>query len=116
MPVLRYGDISTSAQVFIVSILILAGIAGLAVALMATVNSFNAKENLTADQLRQNTFKSMKGAGFTASFAVLGAIIFAIDSMIKETAWWLSGGFYGAFIGGLITVYFGKIILERLRA
>ena len=98
----------------LVSILILAGIAGLVVALMAIVNSLNAKENVTADLLRQNALKAMKGAGFTVSLAVLGAIIFAIDSMIEETDWWLSGGFYGAFIGGLLTVYFGKLILERL--
>ena len=83
-------------------------------ALMAIVNSLNAKENLTADLLRQNTLKSIKGAGFTVSLAALGAIVFAIDSMIEETDWWLSGGFYGAFIGGLLTVYFGKLILKRL--
>lgn len=99
---------------FLVSIPILAGLAGLVVALMAIVNSLNAKENLTADLLRQNTLKSIKGAGFTVSLAALGAIVFAIDSMIEETDWWLSGGFYGAFIGGLLTVYFGKLILKRL--
>ena len=99
---------------FLVSIPILAGLAGLVVALMAIVNSLNAKENLTADLLRQQTLKSIKGAGFTVSLAALGAIVFAIDSMIEETDWWLSGGFYGAFIGGLLTVYFGKLILKRL--
>ncbi len=38
-------------------------------------------------------------AGFTVSLAVLGAIIFAVTSIIQETDWWLDSGFYGAFMG-----------------
>lgn len=87
--------------------------AGLLVALMAAVDSLKAKGNLTADILKQNTRKSIMAAGFTVSLAMLGAIIFAVTSIIEETDWWLDSGFYGAFIGGILTVYFGMMISSR---
>ncbi|MCK5157534.1 MAG: hypothetical protein KAR08_00125 [Candidatus Heimdallarchaeota archaeon] len=95
------------------SVLILAGMAGLLVALMAAVNSLKAKGNLTADLLKQNAHRSIMAAGFTASLAMLGAMIFAVISMVEGTDWWLDSGFYGAFIGGLLTVFFGKMISWR---
>lgn len=95
------------------SVLILAGMAGLLVALMAAANSLKAKEDLTADQLKQNAHTSIIAAGFTASLAMLGAMVFAVTSMVEGTDWWLDSGFYGAFIGGLLTVFFGKMISRR---
>lgn len=63
--------------------------------------------------MRQNARKSILAAGFTVSLAMMGAIIFAVTSIIEETDWWLDYGFYGAFIGGLLTVYFGVMISSR---
>src|SRR3990172_2105519 len=80
------------------SVLILAGMAGLLVALISSLNSLKAKENLTADLLKQNARRSILAAGFTASLAMLGAMIFAVTSTIDKTDWWLDSGFYGAFI------------------
>ena len=82
----------------------------LLVALMAAINSLKAKENLTADLLKQNARRSIIAAGFTASLAMLGAMIFAVTSTIDKTDWWLDSGFYGAFIGGLLTVFFGRMM------
>ena len=95
------------------SVLILAGMAGFLVALMAAVDNLKAKENLTAELLMKNARRSIMAAGFTAALATLGAIFFAVTSMSEGTDWWLDSGFYGAFIGGLLTVFFGKMITWR---
>ena len=106
-----WGDIYLGSGI-LASVLILTGMAGLLVALMAAVNSIKAKENLTADLLKQNARRSIIAAGFTASLAALGALIFAVTSTIDQTDWWLDSGFYGAFIGGLLTVFFGRIMVN----
>lgn len=94
------------------SVLILLGIGGLLIALKAAVESLKAKENASIDLIRENAMRSIQGAGFTAALAAVGALIFILSSL--DTEWWLDGGFYGAFIGGLLTYYFGKQILENI--
>jgi hypothetical protein len=93
------------------SILILAGIGGLLYALKASIQSLQAKD-ATPALIRENAEKSIQGAGFTAGLALVGAVVFVFSSL--ETEWWLDAGFYGAFVGGLLTVFLGREILKRL--
>ena len=97
---------------FLPTILILLGIGGLLFALAAAVRNLKAKEGESAALFKENTMKSIQGAGFTAILAAVGAVVFIVSSI--DTEWWLDGGFYGAFIGGLLTYYFGKQMLENI--
>lgn len=93
------------------SILILFGMGGLLYSLKASVTSLRT-EDITPEKLKENTEQSIRGAAFTAVLAFVGAIVFALSSL--DTDWWLGGGFYGAFLGGLVTVYLGKRVLDGL--
>ena len=97
---------------FLPTVLILLGIGGLLFALQAAVRNLKAKEGESTALFKENTIKSIQGAAFTAILAAVGAIVFIVSSI--DTEWWLDGGFYGAFIGGLLTYYFGKQILENI--
>lgn len=99
---------------FLATILILMGLAGLLISLRAALQSLRAKDNATIVLLEHNARTSMKAAGFTVLLSGLGAIIFAISSTLDETEWWLDGGFYGAFIGGLLIILFSKLIIDRI--
>ena len=99
---------------FLATILILMGLAGLLISLRAAIQSLQAKDNATLELLEHNARTSMKAAGFTVLLSGLGAIVFAISSILDETDWWLDGGFYGAFIGGLLTIFFSKLIIDRI--
>lgn len=99
---------------FLDTILILMGLAGLLISLRAAIQSLQAKDNATLELLEHNARTSMKAAGFTVLLSGLGAIVFAISSILDETDWWLDGGFYGAFIGGLLTIFFSKLIIDRI--
>ncbi|MCL7414706.1 MAG: hypothetical protein M8349_01415 [ANME-2 cluster archaeon] len=88
--------------------------AGLLISLRFAINSLKAKDNATLELLEQNARISMKGSGFTVMVSGVGAILFAIRSTLDEIEWWLDGGFYGAFIGGLLTLFFGKLIIDRI--
>ena len=98
---------------FFSSILILLGIGGLLFALHAAVKSLKAKDDFSMTVLKENAHRSIKGAGFTAALSAIGAILFIVNS--SGTEFWLDSGFYGAFIGGLLTYYFGKQILEKIK-
>lgn len=108
-----YGYIYLGSGV-LTTVLILMGLAGLLISFRAAVISLQAKDSATFEMLEHNARTSMKGAGFTVLLSALGAIVFAISSTIDETDWWLDGGFYGAFIGGLLVFFFGKLILDRI--
>ena len=113
MGIETYGYIFLGSG-FLSTILILMGLAGLLISLRAAINSLKAKDSATLELLEHNARTSMKGAGFTVVLAGLGAIVFAISSIIDETEWWLDGGFYGAFIGGLLTILFSKLMIDRI--
>ncbi|MCL7414050.1 MAG: hypothetical protein M8353_10640 [ANME-2 cluster archaeon] len=108
-----YGYIYLGSGV-LTTVLILMGLAGLLISFRAAIISLQAKDSATFEMLEHNARTSMKGAGFTVLLSALGAIVFAISSTIDETDWWLDGGFYGAFIGGLLVFFFGKLILDRI--
>lgn len=108
-----YGYIYLGSGV-LTTVLILMGLAGLLISFRAAVISLQAKDSATFEMLEHNARTSMKGAGFTVLLSALGAIVFAISSTIDEIDWWLDGGFYGAFIGGLLVFFFGKLILDRI--
>lgn len=98
---------------FLTTILILSGMAGLVISLHAAIKSL--KENATGEQLKQNARRTIVCAGYTTILAALGGFIFAISNILDETDWWLDFGFYGAFVGGLLTVFFGKQIYDRVK-
>ncbi len=109
-----YGHIHLGSGI-LTTFLILLGLAGLLISLRAAINSLQAKDNATPEQLEHNARITIKAAGFTALLAAIGGIVFAISSSIDEIDWWLDAGFYGAFIGGLLTVFFGMLILDRIK-
>jgi hypothetical protein len=99
---------------FLSTIVILLAVGGLLVALQASIKSIQAKE-ASPRSLEENAIKAVKGGGFAAAVAFLGAVVFALFSTLQEMEWWLDSGFYGAFLGGLLTVFFGKTILNKIK-
>ncbi len=100
------------------SVLVLLGAAGLGVALYAALDSLR-DEAATLETLAANADRSVRAAGFTAALAAAGAL--AATSWGVE--WWLDAGFYGAFVGGLLVVWLGRLLggavereLEEARA
>lgn len=98
---------------FLSTILILLGIGGLLIALRAAIKSLQAKD-ASPTLLRENAQRAVKGAGFTAALATLGALVLALNSTLEGIEWWLDSGFYGAFAGGLLTVFFGRLMLNKI--
>lgn len=105
-----YGYIYLGSGV-LPTILTLLGVGGLLVALQASIKSLQTRDASPA-LLKENAQKSIKGAGFTAALTFVSAVVFILSSY--ETDWWLGSGFYGAFAGGLLTVFFGRQILDKM--
>lgn len=89
------------------SILVLLGIAGLGVALYAALDSLR-DEAATLETVAANADRSVRAAGFTAALAAAGAVALAATSWDVE--WWFGVGFYGAFVGGLLVVWLGRLL------
>lgn len=98
------------------SVLILLGIGGLLYSLNFTYRTLKLKSTeANSDVVVGNTEKSMMGGTFTAGLAAIGAIVFAVVNIIEGTQeWWLGGGFYGSFIGGLLIIICGKKIIGKI--
>ena len=95
------------------TLIILVGIGGLLFALYYAVQSLQAKEDMSPMTLLENTRRSMMGGAFTAALAGIGALVFILTSLDTDE-WWLSGGFYGGFFGGLLIAVFAKLMLDKL--
>ncbi len=92
---------------------ILIGIGGLVFALYYAVQSLQAKDDMSPMTLIENTKRSMMGGAFTAALAGVGALVFILTSLDTDE-WWLGGGFYGAFFGGLLIAVFAKLMLDKI--
>ena len=65
--------------------------------------------------VEENTNRAMIGGMSAATLAGIGGLVFAIINIIDGTQeWWFDGGFYGSFIGGLVILFLGKKIIERI--
>lgn len=93
-----WGSVHLGSGV-IASVLILAGVGGLAVAGRAALATLRAADVADAE-LRAREGRAMRAAGATAGLAALGALALAVTNLDNE--WWLGTGFYGAFVGGLL--------------
>ena len=95
------------------SIMILLGLGAFGYALKASFESYNAAGVGSIESIKVDTEKSIIGAKFAVALSVFGAVMFII--MYNDAnEWWLDSGFYGAFIGGLLAIYFGKRIIGIL--
>ncbi len=97
---------------YIESIMILLGIGAFVYALMASVRSYDTDAG-SVDSIRENIKRSINGAIFAVGLSVFGAIMF-VWGYGDANEWWLDSGFYGAFVGGLLAIYFGKKIIGLL--
>jgi len=109
----NYGYFYLGSDI-LTTVLILIGLAGLLISLIATIRSLLAKDNITPEMLEYNSRKASTYAGFTAFLSIISAIILGISFTIDGLVWWWGPGFYGSFIGGFLTVFLSKKILEKL--
>jgi hypothetical protein len=97
------------------TILILVGVGGLLFALNSAVKTMKMKGKADAKLVEENALNSIRGGVLTSGLAFISALIFIVVTVLEGTEeWWLGGGFYGAFLGGLFVVIFGKLILDRI--
>ncbi len=96
----------------IASIMILLGIVAFGYALNASIQSYKAETEDIAS-IVENIGKSINGAKFAVGLSIFGAVMFILNYS-DATEWWLDSGFYGAFIGGLLAIYFGKKTIRLL--
>lgn len=109
-----WGDIYLGSD-FLGSVLILIGIGSLSFSLYFAVKTLRLKNEVPVSLVKENVKKSIKGGIFAAGLAGISALIFIISNVIEQTQeWWLDSGFYGAFIGGLLVAYFGKMIIDSI--
>lgn len=102
---------------FLGSVLILIGVGGLLFSLYFAVKTLRLKGKASISEIKKNTRNSIKGGMLTAGLAIISGLIFVIDNVIEGTQeWWLDSGFYGALISGLLIVFFGKIILNKINS
>lgn len=93
------------------SVLILAGIAGLGLAMAATFDSLR-NEATSLESVAANARRSIRYAAFTAGLAVLGAVALAVSNLGNE--WWLDAGFWGAFVGGVLVAGLGVLLRNEV--
>ena len=105
-----YGSVYLGSGV-LTSLLILAGLAGLGVAVWAALDSLRDDE-ATLDSLRANAQRSVWAALVTAALAVVGAVALAVTSWGVE--WWLDAGFWGAFVGGVVVAGLGVLLRNEV--
>lgn len=117
----RYGYVNLGSEYpsliirFLSTIVILLAIVGLFIALWSSIKSLQAKD-APPTLLKENAQRTVKGGGSAAALAFFGAVVFALSSTLQEMdEWWLDAGFYGAFLGGILTVFFGKMILNKIK-
>lgn len=95
------------------SVLILAGLAGIGLAMYAALDSLRA-DDATLERIRANARRSVRAALFTAGLAVVGAVALAVTSWDVE--WWLDAGFWGAFAGGVLVAGVGVLLRNEVEA
>ncbi len=93
------------------TVLILLGVGGLAVALRSSLRILKAEEP-SVEQVRQEMQRGIRGAGFTVALAAVGALALIVGNL--ENEWWMDTGFYGAFLGGLLVISFGRQIMSAV--
>ena len=105
-----YGYVYLGSGV-LASVLILLGMAGLGVAVVAAYRSLRAEET-TPETVAQHADRSVRGAGFTVGLAAVGGVALAVSNWDVE--WWLDVGFYAAFFGGLAVVWLGRLLGDAI--
>lgn len=95
------------------SLLILLAVAGFGLALYGAGRSLQAKE-LPPELLRSYAQMSVQGGVLAAGVAAIGGLVLGVDSTLEGIEWWLDAGFYGAFVGGLLTALFGRLVVGKL--
>lgn len=105
-----YGYVSLGSGL-LASVLILAGLGGLGVALYAALDSLR-DEAATPETVAANARRSIRAAMVTATLAVFGAIALAVSNWDVE--WWLDAGFWGAFLGGVFVAGLGILLRNEL--
>lgn len=111
-----WGDIYLGSG-FLATVLILIGAGGLLLSLFFAVKTLRLKNEVSISLVKKNAKISIIGGIFTTGLAGIGGLVFIIVNIIDETEeWWLDAGFYGAFIGGLLVIFFGKMILNKIKS
>ena len=95
------------------SVLILAGLAGLGLAMYAALDSLR-DETTSLESLADNARRSIRYALFTAGLATAGAVALAASNLGNE--WWLDAGFWGAFAGGVLVAGVGVLLRNEAEA
>jgi len=92
--------------------LIFLGFGGLAIAFSNAIRILK-KNEMSVKEIKERLRLSKHGAMFTAVLAGVGAIVFIATNL--EIDWWLNGGFYGAFLGGLLITVVIKLMGEHIK-
>ena len=92
--------------------LIFLGVGGLAVAFSNAMRMLKKKE-ISVKELKERLQLMRHGAMFTAVLAGAGALALIMTSL--DTEWWLDGGFYGAFLGGLLVAFVAKLMGDHIK-
>lgn len=90
-------------------------IAALLAALVIPVRILQKKYGTLAE-VKAAAGTAMRAAAGAAGLALLGGIVFAIDSTIDDSDWWFDAGFYGALLGGLLAAFFAKKVRDGIEA
>lgn len=97
------------------SLLILVGVGALAFSLYNSYLILRIKGNADAGSVEKYQMNSIRAGFFTSILAFVGGFVFVAVSIWEETqSWWLDGGFYGSFIGGLVIVIFGNKVINMI--
>lgn len=113
----HYAGVESYGYIFFGSgilstLLILLGMGGLLISFQAALKTLQAKKDVSREFIRGNAIISIKGGLLAWGLAAVGGAVFAIDSTLDGIEWWLDSGFYGAFLGGGLTAFFGKLIKD----
>lgn len=92
--------------------LIFLGVGGLAIAFSNAMRIIKTKK-MSTKEIKGRLRLSKYGAMFTAVLSGLSAIVFIATSL--DTDWWLDGGFYGAFLGGLFITSVIKLMENHIK-
>lgn len=111
----QWGYIYMGSGIFSsIIILLLAGCFLLSIYL--TVKLLRQKNVVSVEGVTEAANKTIKAGTFSAVLASVSAMIFIAFMILDEANdWWLDAGFYGALIGGLFLILFGKLVLEKVK-
>ncbi len=73
------------------------------------------EKSVSENLLKAHSKKSIMRGIFVVAVAFIGGAVFAISNIVDGSEWWFDAGFYASMVSGLLFLFFGKQMLNKIK-